>query len=64
LEKIGKELEIWRLGRAKGKEILEMIQEKDGEEKEENKQEFERDKIEEWDEENEMGNLQDPYNKL
>jgi len=41
-----------------------MIQEKDGEEKEENKQEFERDKIEEWDEENEMGNLQDPYNKL
>jgi len=41
-----------------------MIQEKDGEEKEENKQEFERDKIEEWDEENEMGNLQDLYNKL
>ena len=41
-----------------------MIQEKDGEEKEENKQKFERDKIEEWDEENEMGNLQDPYNKL
>jgi len=41
-----------------------MIQEKDGEEKEENKQEFERNKIEEWDEENEMGNLQDPYNKL
>ena len=40
-----------------------MIQEKDKEEKEENKQEFEGDRIEEQNED-EMGNLQDPYNKL
>jgi len=44
--------------------MLETIQEKEEEKKEENEQEFEGDKIEEWNEENEMGNLQDPYNKL
>jgi len=44
--------------------MLETIQEKEKEKKEENEQEFEGDKIEEWDEEDEMGNLQDPYNKL
>ena len=40
-----------------------MIQEKDKEEKEENKQEFEGDRIEKQDKD-EMGNLWDPYNKL
>ena len=36
-------------------------EQKNKEEKEENKQEFEGDMVEEWDEEDEMDNLQDPY---
>jgi len=43
---------------------LETIPEKDEEEKEENKQEFEGERIEEWNEEDQMGNLQDLYNEL
>ena len=41
-----------------------MIQEKNKEEEKENEWEFEEDRIEKWDEENEIGNLQDLYNKL
>jgi len=41
-----------------------MIQEKDKEEKKENEWEFEKGRIEEWNKENEIGNLQDLYNKL
>jgi len=43
---------------------LETIPEKDEEEEEENKQEFEGERIEEWNEEDQMGNLQDLYNEL
>jgi len=43
---------------------LETISEKDEEEKEENKQEFKGERIEEWNEEDQMGNLQDLYNEL
>jgi len=42
---------------------LETIQEKDEKEEEGNKQEFEGDRIEEWDEDK-IGNLQDLYNEL
>ena len=42
---------------------MEIIQEKNKEEEEENKQEFEEGRIEEWNKD-EMGNLQDPYNEL
>jgi len=42
---------------------LKIIQEKDKEKKEENEQEFERERIEEWNKD-EIGNLQNPYNKL
>ena len=41
-----------------------MIQEKNKEEKKENEQEFEGDRIEEWNKENKMDNLQNSYNKL
>jgi len=43
---------------------LETIPEKDKEEKEENKQEFEGGRIEEWNKEDQMGNLQDLYDEL
>ena len=43
---------------------METIPEKDEEEEEENKQEFEGERIEEWNEEDQMGNLQDLYNEL
>jgi len=43
---------------------LETIPEKDEEEEEENKQEFEGERIEEWNEEDQMGNLQDLYDEL
>jgi len=54
----------WRSERAKGEKTLETIQEKDKEEKEKNEWEFEGARIEKWDKENKMGNLQDLYNKL
>ena len=43
---------------------METIPEKDEEEEEENKQEFEGERLEEWNEEDQMGNLQDLYNEL
>ena len=42
---------------------MEIIQEKNKEEEEENKQEFEEGRIEEWNK-NKMGNLRDLYDEL
>jgi len=44
--------------------MLEIIQEKNKEEKEKNEQEFKGGRIEEWNKENEINNLQNLYNKL
>ena len=49
----------WKGIQQKRKRILEIIQEEEEEE-----QGIEEPRIEEWDEEDEIGNLQDPYNEL
>ena len=49
----------WKGIQQKGKRTLKTIQEE-----EEKEQGIEKPRIKEWDEEDEMGNLQDPYNKL
>ena len=53
-----------KVEKTRGRRTLETIPEKDKEEKEENKQEFEGGRIEEWNKEDQMGNLQDLYDEL
>ena len=53
----------WKKEKTREQRTLETIQEKDEEEEEENEQEFEGDRIEEQDKDD-IGNLQDPYDKL